>query len=115
LADPVWVGGLTPIIVAIIAMFVLPESIKFLSLKRERHGKLVRQIERMQPGLNLDPNSDFVIGGERLVTARSDALPGSSDVLPLDHLNHLHSSIKLRSRLSDLRCSPDDEVGIGSR
>ena len=59
-----WVGGLTPIIVAIIAMFVLPESIKFLSLKRERHPQLVRQIERMQPGLNLDPNSDFVIGGE---------------------------------------------------
>ncbi len=59
-----WVGGITPIVVAIIAMFVLPESIKFLSLKRERHERLVRQIERMQPGLALDPNSDFTIGGE---------------------------------------------------
>ena len=59
-----WVGGLTPIIVAFIAMATLPESIKFLSLKRERHGRLVAQLEKMQPGLNLDPNSTFVIGDE---------------------------------------------------
>jgi len=59
-----WVGGLTPIIVALVAMFVLPESIKFLSLKRERHERLVKQIARMQPGLALDPNSNFTIGGE---------------------------------------------------
>lgn len=59
-----WVGGITPIIVAFLAMFILPESIKFLSLKRERHPRLVQQIARMQPGLVLDPNSDFTIGGE---------------------------------------------------
>jgi AAHS family 4-hydroxybenzoate transporter-like MFS transporter len=59
-----WVGGLTPIIVAFIAMATLPESIKFLSLKRERHERLVAQIEKLQPGLNLDPNSNFTIGDE---------------------------------------------------
>jgi AAHS family 4-hydroxybenzoate transporter-like MFS transporter len=59
-----WVGGLVPIAVAIIAMFVLPESIKFLSLKRERHGRLVTLLARMQPGLTLDPNANFYIGGE---------------------------------------------------
>ena len=58
------IGGIAPIIVAFLAMFILPESIKFLSLKRERHVRLVQQIERMQPGLGLDPNSDFIIGGE---------------------------------------------------
>jgi len=59
-----WIGGITPIIVAFVAMFTLPESIKFLSLKRERHVRLVRQIEHLQPGLGLDPSSNFVIGGE---------------------------------------------------
>ncbi len=59
-----WVGGLTPIAVAILAYFVLPESIKFLSLKRERHPQLVQQLARMQPGLTLDPDSSFTIGGE---------------------------------------------------
>ena len=58
------VGGITPIVVAVIAMFTLPESIKFLSLKAERRQRLVNQIERMQPGLNLDPNSIFTIGDE---------------------------------------------------
>jgi MFS transporter, AAHS family, 4-hydroxybenzoate transporter len=59
-----WIGGLAPIVVAFIAMATLPESIKFLSLKRERHERLVKQIERMQPGLKLDPNSNFIIGDE---------------------------------------------------
>lgn len=59
-----WVGGLAPICVAFIAIFVLPESIKFLALKRERHERLVKLIARMQPGLNLDANDNFTIGGE---------------------------------------------------
>jgi AAHS family 4-hydroxybenzoate transporter-like MFS transporter len=59
-----WVGGLTPIVVAFIALATLPESIKFLSLKRERHERLVKQIERLQPGLHLDPNANFTIGDE---------------------------------------------------
>ncbi|HEY3916440.1 MAG TPA: MFS transporter [Stellaceae bacterium] len=59
-----WVGGLAPIVVAFIAMATLPESVKFLSLKAERRGRLVSQMERLQPGLNLDPNSIFVIGDE---------------------------------------------------
>lgn len=58
------IGGVTPIVVAFIAMALLPESIKFLSLKRERHERLVKQIDRLQPGLNLDPNANFIIGDE---------------------------------------------------
>ena len=58
------IGGIVPILVAFIAMVLLPESIKFLSLKPERRVRLVRQVERMQPGLNLDPNSTFTIGDE---------------------------------------------------
>ena len=59
-----WIGGLTPIVVAFIAMATLPESIKFLSLKQERRYRLVAQIERMQPGLNLNPDDHFIIGDE---------------------------------------------------
>jgi MFS transporter, AAHS family, 4-hydroxybenzoate transporter len=36
-----WVGGIAPILVAILVYFTLPES-KFLSLRRERHPELVR-------------------------------------------------------------------------
>lgn len=58
------IGGVAPIVIAVLAMFTLPESIKFLSLKRERHARLVEQIERLQPGLGLDPSANFVISGE---------------------------------------------------
>ena len=59
-----WVGGIAPILVAILVYFTLPESIKFLSLRREGHLELVRILAVMQPGLTLDPNSSFTIGGE---------------------------------------------------
>ena len=59
-----WVGGLAPILVAVLVYFALPESIKFLSLRSERHPELVRTLGAMQPGLALDPNSGFTIGGE---------------------------------------------------
>ena len=58
------IGGIVPILVAILVLFTLPESVKFLSLKRERHPRLVALLRRMQPGLALDPASHFVIGGE---------------------------------------------------
>ena len=59
-----WVGGLMPILAAILVAVALPESIKFLSLRPERHAQLIRLLHRMQPGLVLDPGSRFVIGGE---------------------------------------------------
>ena len=58
------IGGVVPILVGILALFALPESIKFLSLKIERHPRLIAMLHRMQPGLALDPASRFTIGGE---------------------------------------------------
>jgi MFS transporter, AAHS family, 4-hydroxybenzoate transporter len=58
------IGGIVPILVAVIVLFTMPESIKFLSLRKERGPDLVRLLGRMEPGLALDPSSNFVIGGE---------------------------------------------------
>src|ERR1700733_555394 len=58
------IGGIVPILAGILVFFTLPESIKYLSLKAERHVQLVRTLAIMQPGLTLDPASNFVIGGE---------------------------------------------------
>jgi MFS transporter, AAHS family, 4-hydroxybenzoate transporter len=59
-----WVGGIAPMLVAVLVYLLLPESIKFLSLRSERHPELVRTLAVMQPGLELDPKSSFTIGGE---------------------------------------------------
>lgn len=58
------IGGVVPILIGILVLFTLPELIKYLSLKRERHERLVGLLSRMQPGLKLDPASHFVIGDE---------------------------------------------------
>jgi AAHS family 4-hydroxybenzoate transporter-like MFS transporter len=59
-----WIGGIAPMVVAVLVYFLLPESIKFLSLHRERHSELVRNLAVMDPALRLDPKSSFTIGGE---------------------------------------------------
>jgi MFS transporter, AAHS family, 4-hydroxybenzoate transporter len=58
------IGGVVPILIGVVVFLGLPESIKFLSLKPERHPELVRLLERMERGLKLDPASRFVIGDE---------------------------------------------------
>ncbi|HUB96823.1 MAG TPA: MFS transporter, partial [Stellaceae bacterium] len=58
------IGGIVPILAGILVFFTLPESIKYLALKPERHHDLVRILGTMEPGLSLDPGANFVIGGE---------------------------------------------------
>ena len=58
------IGGIVPIVWGIVVFFILPESIKFMSLHAERHSDLVRMLGRLEQGLRLDPNSRFTIGDE---------------------------------------------------
>ncbi len=59
-----WIGGVAPIVFALILLFALPESIKFLALRPERRGELAALLRRIDPGLNIGPNTRFVIAGE---------------------------------------------------
>jgi AAHS family 4-hydroxybenzoate transporter-like MFS transporter len=59
-----WVGGTAPLLAAVLVFFTLPESIKYLSLRPERSGDLADILGRLQPGLVVDRNARFVIGGE---------------------------------------------------
>jgi AAHS family 4-hydroxybenzoate transporter-like MFS transporter len=46
-----WIGGVVPFVIAAICWFVLPESIKFLSLVPSRWDKARAIARKMQPGL----------------------------------------------------------------
>ncbi len=59
-----WIGGLVPITVATVLIFVLPESAKFLALHPERHDALARLLRRVSPGLALPADAQFVLHGE---------------------------------------------------
>jgi MFS transporter, AAHS family, 4-hydroxybenzoate transporter len=58
------IGGIVPILIGLLVLATMPESIKYLSLRHERGGDLVRLLGRMQKGLSLDPGSRFTIGDE---------------------------------------------------
>lgn len=53
------VGGLFPMVFAILYFLFLPESPKFLSLRPERHGELASIINRIAPG-TADAETEFV-------------------------------------------------------
>jgi MFS transporter, AAHS family, 4-hydroxybenzoate transporter len=54
-------GGLLPVPLAIVLIFVLPESVRFLAQHEERWGELAAILGRMKPGLSIPANARFTI------------------------------------------------------
>jgi AAHS family 4-hydroxybenzoate transporter-like MFS transporter len=59
------IGGVAPVIFAIIAIFGLPESIKYMTLHEGQRGKLERLIVAIRPGYQVPTNARFVIEDEK--------------------------------------------------
>jgi AAHS family 4-hydroxybenzoate transporter-like MFS transporter len=58
-------GGIVPIVLAVIAIFTLPESIKFMALHESQRGKMEKTIKALDPSYTLPPNAKFVIEDEQ--------------------------------------------------
>jgi AAHS family 4-hydroxybenzoate transporter-like MFS transporter len=54
------IGGSFPIVVALAALFFLPESIKFLVL-RSKHTAIAKVIRRLNPGLSIPADAEFLV------------------------------------------------------
>jgi MFS transporter, AAHS family, 4-hydroxybenzoate transporter len=59
------IGGIAPIIIAVAAMFGLPESIKFMAIRESQRGKMEKLIAAIRPDFKVPPNARFVIEGEK--------------------------------------------------
>jgi MFS transporter, AAHS family, 4-hydroxybenzoate transporter len=59
------IGGVAPVIFAIIAIFGLPESIKYMTLHEGHREKLERLIATIRPDYKVPPNARFVIEDEK--------------------------------------------------
>jgi AAHS family 4-hydroxybenzoate transporter-like MFS transporter len=55
------VGGIVPLIMAAILFLFLPESVKFLAVQKKSPQQMARLLTRMQPGLAIEPNAEFVL------------------------------------------------------
>jgi MFS transporter, AAHS family, 4-hydroxybenzoate transporter len=59
------IGGIVPIVLAIIGMFLLPESIKYMALHESQRGKMEKLIAAISPGTKVPANARFVIEDEK--------------------------------------------------
>src|SRR5271169_5552483 len=59
------IGGIVPIIIAVVAMLGLPESIKFMALHESQRAKMEATIKAIQPDYQLPANAKFVIEDEK--------------------------------------------------
>ncbi len=58
-------GGIAPMLFAGVVAFALPESVRFLAVKRDRPEQVMAILHRLKPGLAFDDHTDFIIKEER--------------------------------------------------
>jgi AAHS family 4-hydroxybenzoate transporter-like MFS transporter len=54
-------GGVLPALLAIVLIFAIPESVRFLTQHEERWGELAEILRKMKPGLTIPENARFTI------------------------------------------------------
>ena len=59
------VGGAAPIFFALIVVFTLPESVRFLALKRDRPEEVFAILRKLKPETVLDDDAQFIVREER--------------------------------------------------
>jgi AAHS family 4-hydroxybenzoate transporter-like MFS transporter len=59
------IGGIVPIVLAVIGLFTLPESIKFMALHESQRAKMEKTLAALDPGFKVPPNATFIIEDEQ--------------------------------------------------
>ena len=59
------IGGIAPIIIAVAAVFGLPESIKYMALHESHRGKMEKLIAAFRPDFKVPANARFVVEDEK--------------------------------------------------
>jgi len=59
------IGGIVPIVLAVIGLFTLPESIKFMALHESQRSKMEKTLAALDPGFKVPPNATFIIEDEQ--------------------------------------------------
>ncbi|HTV35632.1 MAG TPA: MFS transporter [Xanthobacteraceae bacterium] len=60
-----FIGGVAPIVFALGAIFFLPESIKFMTIRESQRAKMEALLKEIRPGFAVPPNARFVIEDEK--------------------------------------------------
>ncbi len=58
-------GAVTPLVIAILMFFLLPESLQFLALRGHDKKQIARWLKRVDPSLTVGPTTEYVIPEEK--------------------------------------------------
>jgi MFS transporter, AAHS family, 4-hydroxybenzoate transporter len=59
------IGGIVPVVLALAAIFGLPESIKFMTIHESQRGKMEALLKEIRPDFQVPPNARFVVEDEQ--------------------------------------------------
>ena len=68
------IGGIAPIVIAVAAMFGLPESIKYMAIHESQRGKMEKLIAAIRPDFKVPANARFVVEDEKQFPGFNPAL-----------------------------------------
>jgi MFS transporter, AAHS family, 4-hydroxybenzoate transporter len=68
------IGGVLPLVLAPILFLLLPESIRFLTLRAASAGAVARILKRIEPALDYDAKTDFFLAEAAVNTSRISAV-----------------------------------------
>ena len=60
-----YIGGIAPIVIAVLAWFWMPESIKYMTLHESHRAQLVRLVQRLSPGYVIPEGARFIVEDEK--------------------------------------------------
>jgi len=59
------IGGIVPIVIAVVAFFFMPESVKFMTIHEGQRAKLLRLLGVLRPGFKAPEGASFVVEDEK--------------------------------------------------
>ena len=60
-----YIGGIAPIVFALLGIMFLPESVKFMAIREGHRQKMVALLKEIRPDFTVPPNARFVIEDEK--------------------------------------------------
>jgi len=60
-----YIGGIAPVVIAVLAFFWMPESIKYMTLHESQRPQLLKLVRRLSPGYPVPEGARFVVEDEK--------------------------------------------------
>ena len=60
-----YIGGIAPVVIAVLAFFWMPESIKYMTLHESQRTQLLKLVQRLSPGYPVPEGARFVVEDEK--------------------------------------------------